>query len=224
MFYHVSRSPNYLRILKVWIQITLKDGQNILSWESGLFSRIHVSSPAERLNNVEPQKMVNSKSIKVPRDRLLRPWFHSPLSRYQSSLMFRKTWEIYYLKKSVKYSIMSSSLQRALVLLVWALAMCSSRKHPYPPPPLVREFFRPFTCLEISFTVKLHIYISLHFFGITDPPTPHPRKFNCPLWMEYGYFLELHNALSAGEEYFSSHETFFCCCSFTVALSLGKFS
>lgn len=49
----------------------------------------------ERLNNVEPQKMVNSKSIKVPRERLLRPWFHSPLSRYQSSLMFRKTWYIH---------------------------------------------------------------------------------------------------------------------------------
>ncbi|RMX46397.1 hypothetical protein pdam_00000628 [Pocillopora damicornis] len=45
----------------------------------------------ERLNNVEPQKMVNSKSIRVPRERLLKPWFHSPLSRYQSSLMSRKT-------------------------------------------------------------------------------------------------------------------------------------
>ncbi|XP_031554243.1 uncharacterized protein LOC116309033 [Actinia tenebrosa] len=44
----------------------------------------------ERLNNVEPSAMVNSKSIKVPRERLLRPWFHSPLSRFQSSLMFRK--------------------------------------------------------------------------------------------------------------------------------------
>ena len=53
--------------------------------------RLYVFSLSERLNNVEPQKMVDSKSIKVPRDRLLRPWFHSPLSRYQSSLMFRKT-------------------------------------------------------------------------------------------------------------------------------------
>ena len=51
--------------------------------------------PSERLNNVEPQKMVNSKSIRVPRERLLRPWFHSPLSRYQSSLMSRKTWYIF---------------------------------------------------------------------------------------------------------------------------------
>ncbi|XP_029190283.1 testis-expressed protein 43-like [Acropora millepora] len=45
----------------------------------------------ERLNNIEPQEMVNSKSIRVARERLLRPWFHSPLSRYQSSLMFRKS-------------------------------------------------------------------------------------------------------------------------------------
>ncbi|KXJ28034.1 testis-expressed protein 43 [Exaiptasia diaphana] len=44
----------------------------------------------ERLSNVEPSYMVNSKSIKVPRERLLRPWFHSPLSKFQSSLMFRK--------------------------------------------------------------------------------------------------------------------------------------
>ena len=51
--------------------------------------------PSERLNNVEPQKMVKSKSIRVPRERLLRPWFHSPLSRYQSSLMSRKTWYIH---------------------------------------------------------------------------------------------------------------------------------
>ena len=47
---------------------------------------------AERLNNVEPSKMVSSKTIKVPRERLLRPWFHSPLSKFQSSLMFRRAW------------------------------------------------------------------------------------------------------------------------------------
>ena len=43
----------------------------------------------ERLNNAEPRDLVMSKSMKVPRERLLQPWFHSPLSKYQSSLMFR---------------------------------------------------------------------------------------------------------------------------------------
>lgn len=81
--------------------------QGSCSADSSFFSRLTFSYFfAERLNNVEPQPMVNSKSIKVPRERLLRPWFHSPLSRFQSSLMFRKTWEIHRTfqeEKSVKY-------------------------------------------------------------------------------------------------------------------------
>ena len=123
---------------------------------------------AERLNNVEPQKMVNSKSIKVPRERLLRPWFHSPLSRYQSSLMFRKTWEIHYLKKTVKYSIKCSSLQIALVVWVWSVAgllKCVVLENTYLP--YGREFF-----------LTPHPFI--HFFKFLALQIPPGNSY--PIW------------------------------------------
>ncbi|XP_028403014.1 testis-expressed protein 43-like [Dendronephthya gigantea] len=41
----------------------------------------------ERLNHVEPSRMVESKRIDVSREQLLNPWIHSPLSKYRSSLM-----------------------------------------------------------------------------------------------------------------------------------------
>ena len=45
----------------------------------------------ERLSRSEPKESVMNKSMDIPRDRLLRPWFHSPISKYQSTLMFRST-------------------------------------------------------------------------------------------------------------------------------------
>ena len=47
------------------------------------------------------------------------------------------------------------------------------------PPPLWK--------FQLSF---IHFFI---LFGLTEPPTPSPRKFQSLLWGEYGYFLELHN-------------------------------
>ena len=45
----------------------------------------------ERLSAAEPRDSINSKvsAEEIASERVLQPWFHSPLSKYQSTLMFR---------------------------------------------------------------------------------------------------------------------------------------
>lgn len=102
----------------------------------------------ERLNNVEPQKMVNSKSIKVPRERLLRPWFHSPLSRYQSSLMFRKTWYI--------HSLSSGLLYRDVFTLRVVIILHDTKMQQFLKYPWDEIMFSFYSLIFFSFLTKIH--------------------------------------------------------------------
>ena len=45
----------------------------------------------ERFSSGEDRKEVIKKATDFSENRMLRPWFHSPLSKYQSKLMFYRT-------------------------------------------------------------------------------------------------------------------------------------
>lgn len=43
----------------------------------------------ERLSQSESRESIMKRTDEISRNRILRPWFHSPLSKHQSTLMFR---------------------------------------------------------------------------------------------------------------------------------------
>jgi len=46
---------------------------------------------------------------------------------------------------------------------------------------------------ENIYTSTIEGIIIFENLGLTELPSPTPRKFQCLLWREYGNFLELHN-------------------------------
>ena len=58
-----------------------------------------------------------------------------------------------------------------------------------------KGFFLRLPHLSGNFSQASYIYLNVWAFENASPPPP-PQNFQSLLWGEYGYFLELHNAIS----------------------------
>lgn len=93
--YHPIIPKNYTPAWKLDMKnrgLIVENAQSKVIPHDGLETTLYLEK-RERFSSSEDRQEVMNKVPDVSEERMLRPWFHSPLSKYQSKLMFHRVEE-----------------------------------------------------------------------------------------------------------------------------------